>query len=164
MIKIQLHIGDIVKGKIKTLTKNYALIELGELIATLPSSEFSWHKDCNLKNILKVGDLITATVIIIDSNNVVISVKRLIKNPWTDIESNYIIGQKVKGKVNKIVSFGAFIKLEDGLVGLLHKSEMSVDGKSDPSAVLSINQEIEAEITSIESDKKRISFSTKYRL
>lgn len=164
MIKIQLHIGDIVKGKIKTLTKNYALIELGELIATLPSSEFSWHKDCNLKNILKVGDLITATVIIIDSNNVVISVKRLIKNPWTDIESNYIIGQKVKGKVNKIVSFGAFIKLEDGLVGLLHKSEMSVDGKSDPSAVLSINQEIEAEITSIESDKKRISFSNKYRL
>lgn len=164
MIKIQLHIGDIVKGKIKTLTKNYALIELGELIATLPFSEFSWHKDCNLKNILKVGDLITAAVIIIDSNNVVISVKRLIKNPWTDIESNYIIGQKVKGNVNKIVSFGAFIKLEDGLVGLLHKSEMSVDGKSDPSAVLLINQEIEVEITSIESDKKRISFSTKYRL
>lgn len=164
MIKIQLHIGDIVKGKIKTLTKNYALIELGELIATLPSSEFSWHKDCNLKNILKVGDLITAAVIIIDSSNVVISVKRLIKNPWADIESNYIIGQKVKGNVNKIVSFGAFIKLEDGLVGLLHKSEMSVDGKSDPSAVLSINQEIEAEIMSIESDKKRISFSTKYRL
>ncbi|MDE5886507.1 MAG: S1 RNA-binding domain-containing protein [Muribaculaceae bacterium] len=164
MIKIPLHIGDIVKGKLKTLTKNYALIELGELIATLPSSEFSWHKDCNLKNLLRVGDLITAAVIIIDSNNVVISVKRLIKNPWTDIESNYIIGQKVKGKVDKIVSFGAFIKLKDGLVGLLHKSEMSVDGKSDPSAVLSINQEIEAEITSIESDKKRISFSTKYRL
>lgn len=164
MVKIPLHIGDIVKGKIKTLTKNYALIELGELIATLPSSEFSWHKDCNLKNILKVGDLITAAVIIIESNNVVVSVKRLRKNPWIDIESNYNIGQKIKGNVDKIVSFGAFIKLKDGIVGLLHKSEMSMDGKSDPSAIISINQEIEAEIMSIESDKKRISFSIKYRL
>lgn len=164
MEKIQLNIGDIVKGKIKSLTKKYALIELGDFIATLPSTEYSWHKDCNLKKVLNVGDILTAVVIIIDLYNVAVSVKRLRKNPWEEIDSKYVIGQKVKGIVNKIVSFGAFIELEDGIVGLLHKSEMSYDGKSDPSAILTTNQDIEVEIMTIESDKKRISFSTKFQL
>lgn len=164
MVKIQIHIGDIVKGRVKTLAKNYALIELGELIATLPSTEYSWNKDCDIKKVLSVGDVITAVVIIIDSDIVVVSVKRLNKNPWNEVDSNYVIGQKVKGNVNNIVSFGAFVELEDGLQGLLHKNEMSLDGKSEPSSILTENQEIEVEVISIESDKKRISFSLKYQL
>ncbi len=164
MVKIQIHIGDIVKGRVKTLAKNYALIELGELIATLPSTEYSWNKDCNIKKVLSVGEIITAVVIIIDSDEVVLSMKRLKKNPWNNVDSNYVIGQRVKGNVNKIVSFGVFVELEDGLLGLLHKSEMSADGKSDPSSILTENQEIEVEVMSIEPDKKRISFSIKYQL
>lgn len=164
MVKIQLHIGDIVKGRVKSLNKNYALIELGELVATLPSIEYSWHKDCNIKSVLNVGDVITAVVIIIDSDKVVVSVKRLKKNPWIDVDSNYVIGQKVKGTVNKIVVFGAFVLLKDGIQGLLHKSEMSIDGQSEPSSILAEKQEIEVEVISIESDKKRMSFSIKYKL
>ncbi len=94
MVKIQIHIGDIVKGRVKTLTKNYALIELGELIAILPSIEYSWNKDCNIKSVLSVGDVITAVVIIIDSDKVVVSVKRLNKNPWNDIDLNYVIDRR----------------------------------------------------------------------
>lgn len=75
MEKIQLHIGNIVKGRVKSLNKNYALIEMEELIATLPSTEYSWNKDCNLKNVLSVGDVITAVVIIIDSDDVVVSIR-----------------------------------------------------------------------------------------
>lgn len=164
MEKIQLHIGDIVIGKVKSLNKNYAQIELGELFATLPSIEYSWHKDCNIKSVLNVGDVITSVVIIIDSDKVIVSVKRLKKNPWIDVDSNYVIGQKVKGTVNKIVNFGAFVLLEDGIQGLLHKSEMSTDGQSEPSSVFAIDQEIEVEVISIESDKKRMSFSIKYQL
>lgn len=164
MEKIQLHIGDIVKGRVKSLNKNYAQIELGEVFATLPSVEFSWNKDYNIKNVLSVGDIITAVVIIIDSDPLVVSIKRLKKNPWNDVDSNYVIGQKVKGNVTKIANFGAFVELEDGLQGLLHKSEMSADGKTDPSAILTENQEIEVEVISIESDKKRFSFSIKYQL
>lgn len=164
MEKILLHIGDMVKGRVKTVGKNYALIELGELIATLPSSEYSWKRNCNIKNDLNVGDVITAVVIILDSDKVVVSVKRLNKNPWNDVDSNYAIGQKVKGHVNKIVSFGAFVELEDGVQGLLHKSEISSDGKSDPSSILTENQEIEVEVMSIEPDEKKMSFSIKYQL
>lgn len=86
------------------------------------------------------------------------------KNPWDDVNSYYKIGQKVKGHVINIVSFGAFIELEDGIQGVLHKSEMSADGKSNPSSILTENQEIEVEVISIESYKKRISFSIKYQL
>ena len=137
---------------------------MGEVVATLPSIEYSWLKDCNIKSVLNAGDVITAVVIIIDSDKVVVSVKRLKKNPWIDVDSNYVIGQKVKGTVNKIVSFGAFVLLEDGIQGLLHKSEMSTDGQSEPSSILAENQEIEVEVISIESDKKRMSFSIKYQL
>ena len=77
MEKIQLHIGDIVIGRVKSLNKNYAQIELGEFVATLPSIEYSWLKDCNIKSVLNAGDVITAVVIIIDSDKVVVSVKRL---------------------------------------------------------------------------------------
>lgn len=164
MGKIQLHIGDIVKGRVKSPNKNYAQIELGELVATLPSAEYSWNKDCSIKSVLSVGEDITTVVIIIESDKVVVSVKRLKKNPWNDVDSNYVVGQKVKGTVNKIVGFGAFVVLDDGIQGLLHKSEMSADGQSEPSSILVKNQAIEVEIVSIESIKKRMSFSVKYQL
>ena len=73
-------------------------------------------------------------------------------------------GMILKGTVRNVIDFGAFVELEDGLQGLLHKNEMSLDGKSEPSSILTENQEIEVEVISIESDKKRISFSLKYQL
>ena len=161
MEKIQLQIGDIVQGVVKDTRKNYALISLGDVKAVIPSTEYSWHKDCNIKNVMKVGDKINAVVINLSNHDVVLSIKRLKKNPWNDVNNNYSIGQRVKGKVNKVVSFGAFIELSDGVQGLLHKSEMSADGKLEPTSVLIENQEIEVDIVSIEADKKRMAFSIK---
>ena len=164
MNKIQLHIGDIVKGRVKSTNKKSAQIELGELTATLPSTEYSWGKDCNLKQVINTGDAISAIVIILNSDDIVVSVKRLQKNPWNEVESNYEIGQKVNGRVNNITSFGAFVELEDGLMGLLHKSQMSAYGNIEPSSLLLEGQEICVEIISIESDKRKMSFSIKYQL
>ena len=164
MSKVQLHIGDIVKGKVKFLKQSYALIELGDLTATLPSVEYSWNKDCKIENVLSVGEVVTAVVIIIDSGEVIVSKKRLQKNPWNDVDSKYGVGQKVKGHVNNIVKFGVFVELEDGIIGLLHRNEISSGGKLEPSSILKKNEEIEVEIMSIESDTKRISLSIKYRL
>lgn len=160
---VQLQIGDIVKGVVKDTHKDHALISLGSVIAILPSTEYSWHKDCNIKNVMAKGDEITAVVIILSGENVVLSIKRLRKNPWKDVKANYIIGQKVKGKVINILGFGAFIELEDGLQGLLHKSEISADGDMEPSSLLIENQEIEVEIISIEANRKRMAFSIKYQ-
>lgn len=160
---VQLQIGDIVKGIVKDVRKDHALISLASVAAILPSTEYSWHKDCNIKKVLKEGDEITAVVVILSGKNVVLSVKRLKKNPWKEVETSYGVGQKVKGKIINVLSFGAFIELEDGLQGLLHKSEISVDGDVDPSSIFSENQEIEVEIISIEADRKRMAFSIKYQ-
>ncbi len=164
MEKIQLQVGDVVKGIVKDTQKIYALISLGNVKAILPSIEYSWHKDFNINNIMKVGEEITAVVINLSRNKVILSIKRLKKNPWKDIDKKYVIGQIVRGKVNKIVDYGAFIELEDGLQGLLHKKEISSTGKVEPSSILSENQEIEVKIISIETNKKRIAFSIKHQV
>lgn len=162
MEKVQLHIGDVVNGIVKDFRNNYAMISLGNITAFLPSSEYAWHKDCTIKNVLKKGDEITAVVVIISGNDIVLSIKRLKKNPWKEVNTNYVIGQMVKGKVIKVLGFGAFIELEDGLQGLLHKSEMSTDGKAEPSSILVEDQEVEVEIITIEADRKRMAFSNKH--
>lgn len=160
---VQLQIGDIVKGVVKDARKDHALISLGSVVAILPSTEYSWHKDCNIKKVMNVGDEISAVVVILSDKNVVLSIKRLKKNPWKEVETSYGIGQKVKGKVINVLSFGAFIELEDGLQGLLYKSEISAREDVEPSSILSENQEIEVEIISIESERKRMAFSIKYQ-
>ena len=76
----------------------------------------------------------------------------------------YFIGQKVRGKVYKIVSFGAFIELDDGLQGLLHISEISLNENDELSSILKENQEIEVKIISINISTKKMAFSIKYRL
>lgn len=78
------------------------------------------------------------------------------KNPWKDVDTQYKIGQRVNGHVRRIVPFGAFIELEDGLNGLLHKSEMSSEGNKSPNSLLKENQELEVEVKSIEAERKRI--------
>lgn len=160
---VQLQIGDIVKGVVKDAHKDYALISLGSVVAILPSTEYSWHKDCNIKKVMKVGDEISAVVVILSDKNVVLSIKRLKKNPWKEVETSYGIGQKVKGKVINVLSFGAFIELKDGLQGLLHKSEISAGGDVELSSILSEDKEIEVEIISIEAARKRMAFSIKYQ-
>lgn len=164
MNKVQLQIGDIVKGIVTETCKSYAQISLGDIDAILPSTEYSWNKSVNIKNVMKVDDEITAVVIILYDHKVVLSVKRLKDNPWKDIDTKYTIGQKVKGKVTALMSFGALVELEDGLLGLLHKSQMSNDGTATPSSLLTENQEIEVKIASIEADKKRMSFSIKSQI
>lgn len=164
MEKVQLQVGDIVKGIVKDVRKTYALVSLVDINAILPSIEYSWNKDSNLKNILKIGDEIVAVVIVLSWNQVILSIRRLKTNPWKDVEKKYFIGQKVRGKVYKIVSFGAFIELDDGLQGLLHISEISLNENAELSSILKENQEIEVKIISINISTKKMAFSIKYRL
>lgn len=161
MEKVQLRIGDIVKGIVKDTHKTLAHISLGDGKAILPSTEYSWSKDVNIKNVMKVGDEINAVVVVLSDDDIVLSIKRLRNNPWKDVDYRYVVGQTVKGKIQKVVAFGAFIELEDGLTGLLHKSEMPTDGTTEVPSLLTEGQDVEVEIMAIEANKKRMSFSIK---
>lgn len=158
---VELTVGDVVKATVKQVEENYAILSLGDLVAYLPSSEFSWGRDNNLKEKLKIDTEILVVVIEITDKGVMSSIKRMTPDPWKNIEILYKVNHKVKGKIKKIMRYGVFVELPNGVQGLLHKSEMSIDGLKNPIEIVSEGQEIDVIITSIEKANRKMSFSIK---
>ena len=158
---VELTVGDVVKATVKQIMKDYAIVSLGDIIAYLPSSEYSWGRDNNLKNKLKLGTELNVVVIQITDKGVMVSVKRISKDPWLDVETLYQVNHQAKGKITKLQGYGAFVELSDGIQGLLHRKEMSLDGMKEPSEIVFEGQEIDVIITSIEKAERKMSFSIK---
>lgn len=158
---VELTVGDVVKATVKNVLENYAIVYLGDIMAYLPSSEYSWGRDNNLKNKLKLGTELNVVVIQITEKGVMVSVKRMSKDPWQNIETLYQVNQQTKGKITRLMRYGAFIELSNGIQGLLHKKEMSLDGMREPSEIVLEGQEIDVMITSIEKADRKMSFSIK---
>lgn len=158
---VELTVGDVVKATVKQIMKDYAIVSLGYIIAYLPSSEYSWGRDNNLKNKLKLGTKLNVVVIKITYKGVMVSIKRMSKDPWKNIETLYQVNQQTKGKITKLQGYGAFVELSDGIQGLLHRKEMSLDGMKEPSEIVSEGQEIDVIITSIEKSERKMYFSIK---
>lgn len=158
---VELTVGDVVKATVKQIMKDYAIVSLGDIIAYLPSSEYSWGRDNNLKNKLKLGTKLNVVVIQITYKGVMVSIKRMSKDPWKNIETLYQVNQQTKGKITKLQGYGAFVELSDGIQGLLHRKEMSLDGMKEPSEIVSEGQEIDVIITSIEKSERKMYFSIK---
>jgi small subunit ribosomal protein S1 len=110
-------------------------------------SELSWSKKYNHPNeLLKLGDMVEAIVLDMDKDNRKISlgIKQLEKDPWIGIESNYKVGDKVKGKVISLTDYGAFVEIEKGVDGLVHVSDISWTKKiTHPKDVLKKDADIE---------------------
>ena len=158
---VELTVGDVVKATVKQIMKDYAIVSLGDIIAYLPSAEYSWGRDNNLKNKLKLGTKLNVVVIQITYKGVMVSIKRMSKDPWKNIETLYQVNQQTKGKITKLQGYGAFVELSDGIQGLLHRKEMSLDGMKEPSEIVSEGQEIDVIITSIEKSERKMYFSIK---
>lgn len=158
---VELAVGDVVKATVLNILKDYAIVSFGDILAYLPSSEYSWGRDKNLKNKLKLGMELNVVVVQITVKGVMVSVKRMSKDPWLNVETLYQVNQQSKGIITKILSFGAFIELPSGIQGLLHKKGMSLDGMRKPSEIVSEGQEIDVIITSIEKAERKMSFSIK---
>ena len=158
---VELTVGDVVKATVKQILKDYAIVSFGDIMAYLPSSEYSWGRDKNLKNKLKLGMELNVVVVQITDKGVMVSVKRMSKDPWLNVETLYQVNHQAKGKITKLQGYGAFVELSDGIQGLLHKKEMSLDGMKEPSEIVSEGQEIDVIITSIEKAERKMSFSIK---
>ena len=124
----------------------------------------SWGRINHPTEIVKVGDEIEVIVLKFDKPNARISLglKQKTKNPWETVEEIYPIGKKIVGKVVNIMPYGAFIELEEGIEGLIHISEFSWTKRiSHPSEVISVGDEVEAMVLSIEKEKEKISLGIK---
>ncbi len=154
-------VGKKYTGTIKKLASFGAFVDLGAIDGLIHISELSWTKIKHPSEILKEGDIVEVYILEFDKDNKKISLgfKKAEDNPWDNINEKFNVGDVVKCKVVRLVPFGAFVELTTGLDGLIHISQISDKRIGKPSDVLSVGQEIEAKISDINLENKKISLS-----
>jgi len=126
----KLTVGDMAEGEITEVTDFGAFVRLSDnLDALIHSSEIDWKFIEDPREVLHIGDKIKAKIINLDGGRVSLSLKALKPDPWETVEEKFQVGQKIKGKVIKIRSSGAFVELSDDIVGFLPAEEVIKDGK-----------------------------------
>ncbi|MGL4308319.1 S1 RNA-binding domain-containing protein [Cetobacterium sp. SF1] len=127
----KLNIGDVVEAEITEILDFGLVTKIGSLKGFVHISEISWQKTENLKNKFKVGETIKGEIIEIDpkKKNIKLSMKSLVRNPWDIAEETFALGNEVPGKVTKIVQYGAFVEIKEGVEGLIHISDFAWNKK-----------------------------------
>ncbi len=154
--------GARIKGVIKNLTDYGAFVDLGGIDGLLHITDMSWGRLNHPSERFQVGDEVEVIVLKFDRENERVSLgfKQRTEDPWGLVEKRYPVGSRVRGKVVSLVDYGAFIELEEGVEGLIHVSEMSWTKKIvSPSKVLTLGQEVEAIVTEVDLQHRRISLS-----
>ena len=156
--------GQHITGVVKNITSFGAFVDLEGIDGLLHKSEMAWKRVNQPSEIVSVGEEVEVKVIQFDQENekVSLSLKQMTSNPWENIEDKYPIGSKARGIVVNIVDYGAFIQLEEGIVGLIHVSEIPlVLNNVSPLDILNKDDELEVTILEISKDLQRISLSIK---
>ncbi len=157
-------IGDRVKGMVKNITDFGAFIDLSGMDGLLHITDMSWGRVNHPSELLHIGQELEVLILEVDRDKerVSLGLKQLSDNPWADIEKKYPIGSRVKGRVTKLLAYGAFVELERGVEGLVHVSELSWTKRiTRPSDVLSLDQEIEAVVLNISVEEQKISLGVR---
>lgn len=151
-----------VPGEVTTLTDFGAFVDLGGIEGLIHISELSWGRVDHPSDVVSVGDQIEVFILTIDrrEHKVALSLKKLCENPWETIADRYCPGQVVEAVVKNIVSYGAFVRLEEGVDGLIHVSELGGNGEDvSPWDVLEENQKVNVEIIHLDPEEQRLGLS-----
>ncbi|WP_418789944.1 bifunctional 4-hydroxy-3-methylbut-2-enyl diphosphate reductase/30S ribosomal protein S1 [Phosphitispora sp. TUW77] len=159
----ELEEGQLRKGIVRRITHYGVFVDLGGIDGLLHVSEMAWYRVGHPTELLKENDEIEVFVLGIDKENekVSLSLKRILPNPWDNIERKYSEGQVVTGKVVRLVPFGAFVELEPGVDALIHISQISQKRIGTPGEVVSVAEQVTAKIIDIDPQKHKISLSIK---
>lgn len=157
------HVGDIVEGKVERATSFGAFVSVNGFDCLAHISDLSWTGVKEVKDVLTIGKRYQFQVLKIDreSKKVSIGYKQLQPQPWDLAAEKYAEGDVVHGKVVRIVPFGAFVELEKGIDGLVHVSQISHEWLENPTSVLSIGEEIDAQILAFNPEEHKITLSIK---
>ncbi len=156
--------GQIVKGTVKNIADFGAFVDLGGLDGLLHITDMSWGRINHPSELVKIDQQIDVKVLNIDreKQKVALGLKQKEASPWEDIEAKYPVNTRIRGSVTNIMSYGAFVKLEEGVEGLVHISEMSWTKRiNHPSEMVSVGQEIDVVVLDINKDKQEISLGIK---
>src|SRR6266498_1293317 len=156
--------GRVLRGVVKNLTDYGAFVDLGGLDGLLHVTDMSWGRVNHPSDLVKVGDEIDVVVLKFDreTERVSLGTKQLTEDPWAHVPSKYPAGSRVSGRVTNVTDYGAFVELEEGVEGLVHVSEMSWSKKvKNPSKLVSPGDTVEAIVSDVNRDSRRISLSLK---
>jgi small subunit ribosomal protein S1 len=154
--------GTCVPGVVTTLTDFGAFVDLGGMEGLIHISELSWGRVEHPSDVVAVGDQLEVYILNVDreENKVALSLKKMCDNPWETITERYQPGQVVEAVVKNIVSYGAFVRLEEGVDGLIHVSELGGNGEEiSPWDVLEENQRVTVEIIHLDPQEQRLGLS-----
>ncbi len=155
--------GLVVEGQISNIVDFGAFVDLDGIDGLIHISELSWSHVNHPSEILNIGDTVQVKVLDIDRDRQRISLglKQTQEDPWQRIVDTYSIGDELTGKVTKVVTFGAFVEILDGVEGLVHISELAGHHVESPREIVHPGDEIRVKILEIDSERRRLSLSAK---
>ncbi len=151
------------KGVVSSIVDFGAFVDLGGIDGLVHISELSWSHVNHPSEVVKVGQEVEVEVLDVDMSRERISLglKQTTEDPWRTLVKNYPVGAIIEGKVTKLVPFGAFVELGDGIEGLVHISEMAPRHVETPSQVCSTGDTVQVKVMDVDMDRRRISLSMK---
>jgi small subunit ribosomal protein S1 len=160
----ELEVGQIRKGVVKNIAEFGAFVDLGGIDGLLHITDMGWHRVTNPRDVVQIDQELEVYILHIDreKEKIALSLKHKTPSPWQNIEEKYPVGSRHEGEVVNIMPYGAFVKLEPGIEGLVHISEMSwVKRIADPKELVQIGDKVEVQVLNINHDKKEISLGMK---
>lgn len=159
----QLQKGQVRKGVVSSIVNFGAFVDLGGVDGLVHVSELSWKHIDHPSEVVTVGDEVTVEVLDVDLDRerVSLSLKATQEDPWRVFARTHAIGQIVPGKVTKLVPFGAFVRVEEGIEGLVHISELAERHVEVPDQVVTVGQDAMVKVIDIDLERRRISLSLK---
>ncbi|HVP13239.1 MAG TPA: 30S ribosomal protein S1 [Phycisphaerae bacterium] len=160
----EIEVDQIREGTVKNIADFGAFIDLGGIDGLLHITDMSWDRINHPSELLRIDQKIKVKILSIDKEKekIALGLKQTQVNPWDEVEKKYPIGSRVKGTIVNITNYGAFVKLEGGIEGLVHISEMSWTRRiNHPSEMLKVGQEVEVVVLEINKAKQEISLGIK---
>ncbi|MHB1130605.1 MAG: 30S ribosomal protein S1 [Ilumatobacteraceae bacterium] len=160
---VNLKVGEIRKGRVSSVVAFGAFVDLGGMDGLIHVSELSWRHVDNPSAVVNIGDEVDVKVLEVDMERerISLSLKATQQDPWQEFASTHQVGQLVYGRVTKLVPFGGFVQVGDGIEGLVHISEMSTHHVEAPEQVVTPGEELWVKIIDLDLARRRISLSIK---
>jgi small subunit ribosomal protein S1 len=160
---LELSEGDVLEGTVSGLTDFGAFVDIGGADGLVHISELSWDSINSPSQVVTIGDHVRVSVLAVDMDQrrIALSLRRLTPEPWATVLDRYRVGQVVSGTITKIVDFGAFARIDHGIEGLVHISELSRRTVNHPRDVTKEGDVVTLKILTIDTERRRMGLSLK---
>ncbi|HSJ01802.1 MAG: 30S ribosomal protein S1 [Verrucomicrobium sp.] len=156
--------GDKVEGVVKNITDFGVFVDLNGMDGLLHITDMTWGRLNHPSELVSIGQKLNVQILEVnrEKERVSLGLKQMQSNPWESIEARYPVGQRVHGTVTKLVAYGAFVEVEEGVEGLIHVSELSWTKRiARPSDVLTVGQKVDAQVLGINKEERKISLGVR---